>query len=411
MKNQMKFKDTEIGRIPEDWDVRELYKVADIIMGQSPPSDTYNQEKTGLPFFQGRKDFGSKYPLTTIWCSNPTRIAKKDDVLLSVRAPIGDVNIAKEKCCIGRGLSIICMKNENNDFLYYLLRQNSQNIQRIYESEGTVFGCLTKNGLHCLKFAFPPNNEQQAIAKILSELDSKIELNQQLNKTLEAIGQAIFKRWFIDFEFPNEHGKPYKSSGGEMVDSELGEIPKGWKVGIIADDFNLTMGQSPPGSTYNENGEGISFFQGRTDFGFRYPTERIYCTEPSRFAESGDTLVSVRAPVGDINKALKRCCIGRGLASIRHKTRSRSYTYCTMQMLKDDFAEFEAEGTVFGSITKNKFEEIQIIIPHKNIVNLFEKVLFALDQLIENNEIECITLSQIRDSLLPKLMSGKIRVI
>ena len=195
-----------------------------------------------------------------------------------------------------------------------------------------------------------------------------------------------------------------------MVDSELGEIPKGWRVGEIIDEFNLTMGQSPPGNSYNEVSKGISFFQGRTDFGFRYPTKRIFCTEPARFANMGDTLVSVRAPVGDINMANERCCIGRGVASIRHKTGSRSYTYYSMQNLNGKFLNFEAEGTVFGSIGKTDFEEMRIISPARPIINLFERKIYVIDQNIEINSFSIEYLSKIRDSLLPKLMSGKIRV-
>ena len=146
-----------------------------------------------------------------------------------------------------------------------------------------------------------------AIAKILSDLDAKIELNHQMNKTLEKIAHAIFKHWFIDFEFPNEEGKPYKSSGGKMVESELGPIPKNWYIGRLSDIAEITMGMSPPGTTYNEVGDGMPFFQGRRDFGFRYPQERVYCTDPKRMAEKDDILLSVRAPVGIIqNRSLSQ---------------------------------------------------------------------------------------------------------
>src|SRR5919197_4168143 len=105
----------------------------------------------------------------------------------------------------------------------------------------------------------------------------------------------------------------------------------------------------PPGDTYNEIGEGVPFYQGRADFSFRFPIRRVYRTAATRFAKAGDTLISVRAPVGDINMASEHCAIGRGVAAARHKTGSRSYSYQFMQSLKDVFARFEAEGTVFGS--------------------------------------------------------------
>ena len=141
-------------------------------------------------------------------------------------------------------------------------------------------------------------------------------------------------------------------------DSLLGEIPEGWEVATVGEEFNLTMGQSPPGSTYNEDGDGLPFYQGRKDFGFRYPTRRVYCNAPTRLAKKDDTLVSVRAPVGDINMVEEKCCIGRGVAVIRHKTGSRSYTYYAMQFLREDFALYEAEGTVFGAINKTGFQTL-----------------------------------------------------
>lgn len=193
-------------------------------------------------------------------------------------------------------------------------------------------------------------------------------------------------------------------------DSELGEVPMGWNPSNIGSEFYLTMGQSPLGKTYNETGNGLPFFQGRRDFGFRYPSNRVYCTAPQRLADHGDTLVSVRAPVGDINMAMERCCVGRGVAAVRHKSGSRSYTYYAMHTLSNRFARFEAEGTVFGAINKKQFEGLRWLSPAENLVGEFEKIAFALDEQIEKNTNETATLNALRDTLLPKLISGELRV-
>ncbi|MFZ1828067.1 MAG: restriction endonuclease subunit S [Candidatus Competibacteraceae bacterium] len=161
------------------------------------------------------------------------------------------------------------------------------------------------------------------------------------------------------------------------------------------------MGQSPPGDTYNEEGNGLPFYQGRTDFGFRFPTRRIYCTAPTRYAKPGDTLVSVRAPVGDINMANEECCIGRGVAAVRHKSGATSFTYHSMANLYPDFARFEAEGTVFGSINKDSFEKLRFVIPTDEIVAAYERQAGPLDEQIR-------TLATLRDTLLPKLLSGEL---
>jgi very-short-patch-repair endonuclease len=195
-----------------------------------------------------------------------------------------------------------------------------------------------------------------------------------------------------------------------LVDSELGEIPEGWEVGRVDDAFDLTMGQSPPGTTYNEVGDGIPFYQGRADFKFRFPERRVYCTAPTRFAKAGDTLISVRAPVGDINMASEDCAIGRGVAAARHKTGARSYTYYFMHALAEVFGRFEAEGTVFGSISKKDFHNIPCVIVTRNALEAFERLCGPLDDAINGAERESRTLAALRDALLPKLISGELRL-
>jgi len=248
------FKETEIGLIPTDWKFIELKKICNINMGQSPPSEYYNVDGKGLPFFQGRKDFTNKFPTITMWCSEPKKIANMDDILLSVRAPVGDVNIAPKKCCIGRGISSIDAKNGNNEFLYYLFQYSKPRLKNIFESEGTVFGCITKNGLMDFMVQYPSDYEQKTIARILSDLDNKIKLNKKMNQILEEIGQAIFKHWFVDFEYPDKNGDPYKSSGGEMVDSEIGEIPKGWEVCNLGNFITIERGLSYKGKFLSDTG-------------------------------------------------------------------------------------------------------------------------------------------------------------
>ncbi len=275
-------------------------------------------------------------------------------------------------------------------FFYYLLKYLKPNFIGIARNKQTTgLGHVTKRDLENIEVAFPPLSKQRAIADILGSLDDKIELNRRMNGTLEAMARAIFKSWFVNSV----------SSG----------IPQGWKAGAFSDDFELIMGQSPPGNTYNEEGKGLPFFQGCADFGPRYPTNRIFCTAPTRLACPGDTLVSVRAPVGDINMAAVKCSIGRGVAAVRHKTGSRSYTFYRMQTLEEVFGRFEAEGTVFGSIRKNDFQQIRLIIPPTNLIQKFEHTVYPIDQAIENNEKCARTLAAIRDALLPKLISGELR--
>jgi type I restriction enzyme S subunit len=268
--------------------------------------------------------------------------------------------------------------------------------------ENAVFDNIT--------ISLPSLPEQAAIGKILSDIDIKIEINRKMNQTLEAIGQAVFKHWFVDFEFLNEEGKPYKSSGGEIVDTTVGEIPRGWEIGGLGDICEITMGQSPPGETYNEIGGGVPFFQGIRDFGFRFPSKRVYCTAPTRFAQEGDVLLSVRAPVGSLNVADARCAIGRGVAALRLKRKQNSFLYYLLLATRSAWDKYDAKGTVFGSATKQDVHDFKIIIPPKDLRDKFGDLINPLDQKILLNGKETCNLTAIRNSLLPKLMSGKIRV-
>jgi type I restriction enzyme S subunit len=311
------------------------------------------------------------------------------------------------------------------EYARYLFRDISFRREVYQLATGDIRFNISQESLANIEIVIPDLPTQRQIAQILSSLDDKIELNLQMNQTLEAMAQAIFKEWFVDFNFPTSEsgfsglndeqdiaGKRKKSSKSKNSVNQGSDngLPKGWRWGKLGEEFNLIMGQSPPGTSYNEIGEGMVFYQGRTDFGFRFPTNRLYTTEPKRIAKPLDTLVSVRAPVGDINMANEICCVGRGLSSVRHKSNAYSFTYYMMKNLEPVFNGFEGEGTVFGSINKSNFECIEIIVPSDEIVSEFETVVNPIDDKILENTKQIHTLTQLRDTLLPKLMSGQIRL-
>jgi type I restriction enzyme S subunit len=239
-----------------------------------------------------------------------------------------------------------------------------------------------------------------------------------MNETLEQMARALFKSWFVDFDPVHAKAAGRQPTGMDkatadlfpdsFADSELGKIPEGWSAGTIKTSFSLTMGQSPPGETYSQVASGLPFYQGSTDFGFRFPQRRIFCTAPTRLANEGDTLVSVRAPVGDINMASEACCIGRGVAAVRHNSGAKCFTYHAVENLRPHFEKFDAEGTVFGSINKDGFEKIPFVTPTKKIVASFEKLSGPLDEEIRNLEVQSRKLTEMRDLLLPKLLRGEL---
>ena len=225
--------------------------------------------------------------------------------------------------------------------------------------------------------------------------------NKRRNDNLEQQAQALFKAWFVDFE-------PFKD--GKFVDSELRRIPEGWRVGNLSDIANITMGQSPDGKSYNEVGIGMIFYQGRAEFGNRFPSIRLYTTIPKKIAEPFSILLSVRAPVGDINVANCKCCIGRGLAAIQSINNCQSFLLYLLQSLKPLFNQYNGEGTVFGSINKESLSNIKIIIPKIEVIRKFESIVENMDNMILKHFLQSRNVIKLRDTLLPQLMSGELKM-
>lgn len=280
-------------------------------------------------------------------------------------------------------------------------------------SVGSTMASLNADILRNIEVILPPPNIQEKIDGVLSILEEKIELNSQIVMELEAMAKIIYDYWFIQFDFPNTEGKPYRASGGKMVWNERlkREIPDGWDVGHLEDIANITMGQSPAGETYNENGNGVIFYQGCTDFGMRFPTPRVYTTAPTRYANVGDILMSVRAPVGALNVAIEDCSIGRGLAALNSKTGSQLFLWYTLAGFRQLFNILDRNGTTFGSITKDTLYEMQVVVPKDTLITSFEETVRPIEQKIRNIEQESRELTRLRDWLLPMLMNGQATVV
>ena len=288
----------------------------------------------------------------------------------------------------------------DNRFVYYLSHYpdfKNAAIKSMVGSSGRQRAQV--DVLKNLEFYLPDLPEQKRIANILSGLDDKIALNNRINHNLEEQAKALYKSWFVDFE-------PFKD--GKFVDSELGLIPEGWHVGTLSELAKITMGQSPSGSSFNEEGHGIIFYQGRTEFGFRFPSIKLFTTEPTRFSAPKSILMSVRAPVGDINVSKKRCCIGRGLASIKPYMKSYSFVLYTVKSQSEQLDMYNGEGTVFGSINRKELEGLSVIVPPEDIINSFNELVTPLDTKIEEQSDENDNLQIERDTLLPQLMSGSL---
>lgn len=311
---------------------------------------------------------------------------------------------------VNQHVSIIrCKNSKDAEFVAYYLQFLKPHLLQICKVGGTR-NALTKDAIENLKVNFLTDRHSRG--GLLALIDKKIELNNRINTELEAMAKTLYDYWFVQFDFPDANGKPYKSSGGKMVYNPTlkREIPEGWSNKTLSQIANITMGQSPEGSSYNNEAIGTIFFQGSTDFGWLFPTVRQYTTEPNRMAKKGDILLSVRAPVGDMNVANTDCCIGRGLAALNSKTGSDGFLFYVMKYFKQIFDRRNSEGTTFGSITKNDLFSLKLAYPTTDILNKYNDIVKNNNKIIFDKSLENKELIQLRDWLLPMLMNGQVTI-
>lgn len=255
----------------------------------------------------------------------------------------------------------------------------------IGHTNGSTRGNINAQGFGELEIYLPSREQQDKLVSILDDIEAKRKNNTQINRNLSEQAMAIYKELILE------------------ATEECSE-------GTLSDVADIIMGQSPKGDTYNEDGKGAVFYQGRAEFGDRFPTRRLFTTDPKRMAKENSVLISVRAPVGDVNVAYEECCIGRGLCSVASKDDHQSFVLYTMYSLKEQFDVYNGEGTVFGSINKDSMNGMTIQIPNKALMDKFEEIVSPMDAIIKANYEENCHLTAMRDRLLPKLMSGELDV-
>ncbi len=407
------------------WRKVKLGEVVEINMGQSPRSEFYNSRGEGLPFYQGVTDFDEKYPKKSIYCSQPTKIAGAGDIFFSVRAPVGDVNVAVEKSCIGRGVAALRMKNRNNDFLYFLLK----NYERYFKgvSGGTTYESINKDQIENIELLLPENpDDQKRIADILSSFDDKIELNNKISQTLEQMAQAIFKEWFVNFRFPG-HEKI------KMVDSELGKIPKGWEVkswgelegeGFAGDWGDDTESIEVSRKAYILRGTDIPALQAgsKGECPIRYLSDDslkrrklkpedivIEISGGSKGQPTGRSIIITQEILNRFELPIvctSFCRLVRG-NGILAPILMYLHLYRIYQTKK--IWNYQLQSTGISNFQYGQFKEYErLVIPDKIVQ---EKITGTLYSYIEYGHLnENQKLAALRDLLLPKLMRGEIRV-
>ncbi len=376
------------------WKKVKIKEIADIIMGQSPPSSTYNEEGKGLPFYQGVVDFGCRFVTPRVFCTEPKKVIDENYVLLSVRAPVGEVNLTKGKCAIGRGNAGLKEKRGQKLFLYYLLKYNMRKLKN--SSEGTVFSSISKSTIENLEIEIPKSlDEQKAIASVLSSLDDKIDLLHRQNKTLEKMAETLFRQWFVE------------------------EAKEDWEEKKLEEVCVIRNGYAFKSETYQEIGQKIIRTLNFKN-GFVNTEKIVYISDElakffsKYFLNRKDfLLVMVGANIGNyavVTKDILPALQNQNMWCFKALQPDFQFylNYYLKQMIK------EKKNIVSGSarefFQKKVFANFIIPIPENIKLRQFNEIVEDIFSKIENNRTQIRTLEKLWDTLLPKLMSGQIRV-
>ncbi|MFQ7532876.1 MAG: restriction endonuclease subunit S, partial [Faecalibacterium prausnitzii] len=284
----------------------------------------------------------------------------------------------------------------NIRYFCYALNQQLRLLKTMSSGSTTKF--LTVRMLDNLDIPLPSINIQTEIVNILSAYDDLIENNQKQIKLLEEAAQRLYKEWFVDWRFPGHENT-------KIVDG----VPEGWNEKTLSQVANVIMGQSPKSEFYNSEKKGLPFHQGVGSYGVRFVMDDIYSTSYTRIAEPNSILFSVRAPVGRLNITKNKVVIGRGLAAINQTDGCQSYLYYLLKnrFFKDNIV---GNGSIFASVSKDELLNQKFLIPERNLMMQFEKIVSQMDKQIENLDSKNKKLIEARDRLLPKLMSGEVEV-
>ncbi len=308
----------------------------------------------------------------------------------------------------------------NPSFIYWLCLWRDFNHHLVATATGTKILHTAPERIKSFVFKSPPIDEQKQIGKTLDVLDRKIENLRKQNETLEAIAQTLFKHWFVDFEFPDKDGKLYKSSGGEMVRSELGEIPAGWRVGKLGDVIE-TLGGGTPSTTipeYWENGNILWYSptdltKSKTLFslGSEKKITKLGLEKSSaKLFPKYSLLLTSRATIGEITINTQDACTNQGFITIVPNQTFSVYFLYGWLLTQINLIKQLASGSTFPELSKSTFRNFSFLIPDFARLAKYDKTIKPIFQKIENNISQIQILTKTRDVLLPKLMSGKLRI-
>lgn len=384
----------------------KLQEIVDVTMGQSPKSEFYNTERKGYPFLQGNRTFGFKYPTFDTYTTVMTKPAKAGDVIMSVRAPVGDLNITPVDMCLGRGVCSLRMKNGNQSFLYYMMKYYVPHLLK--KESGTVFGSVNRNDINGLEVDIPEDEQnQRRIARYLEMIDEKIELNTAINNNLEQQAKALFKSWFIDFE-------PF----GGVQPPEMKFVPLQELCKVV------TKGTTPTTLGKPFTSSGINFIKAESILDshsidsskFAFIDEETNALLKRSVIKANDIVFTIAGTLGRfamVDNSVLPANTNQAVAIIRPDENKVTPAYLYSFFIGNWHNEYYSkriQQAVQANLSLTTIKSLPIAVLSNTTMNNYDELVSPLFALMKGNEEENRRLSELRDTLLPKLMSGELDV-
>ena len=435
-KEQIKF--SPLGALPHGWSVKPLKSLCTKIGSGATPrggKEVYLDERESHALIRSQNVFDHYFDETGLVYISEEHVqelrsveVQSQDLLLNIT---GDGITFARACivpdqvlpaCVNQHVSII--RTDQNTcipgyLLGYLTLPSIKTYIEFFNSGGSR-RAITKGNIETFEIPLPPLNVQKEIAKTIQNLNGKVENLRKQNEILEAIAQTLFKHWFVDFEFPNADGKPYKSSGGAMEPSELGDIPAGWRVGTLGDEVETLGGSTPSTKEPDYWVDGDIDWYSPTDLtksntlfslgSDKHITKLGLEKSSARLFPAYSILLTSRATIGEITINTKPACTNQGFITILPNEKFSVYFLHGWLLTQINLIKQLASGSTFPELSKSTFRKFLFLIPAPRQLETYDQAINPLFQKTENNTRQIQILTQTRDVLLPKLMSGKLRI-
>ena len=415
-----------IGQIPREWDIQPLANLAEVIAGNSPPSSTYNEDENGLPFFQGNSEFGHFHPEADTWCSEPRKIAETDDILISIRAPVGDLNIADQRCCIGRGLTALRQKNTSGLYLYYHLAERKSWLSRL--ATGSTFKSITKGDLQNLDIPRPPLEEQRKIATVLHTVDQAIQKTEEIIEQLYTVRDSLMREIFnFGIGYKGNLRSP-EDSAHKFKKTPLGRIPESWecvRLGKIIDRSGGFIQTGPFGSQlhkkeYVEEGIPVVMPQNIEESKIlKDEIAKITLEKANDLArhrmEPNDVIIARRGDLeraASISKREEGWLCGTGCLLIR-PPESEIYREWLRMAYQHPRSQHQinsrAVGSTMSNLNQSILESLQIALPPVEEQERITEIISNVDTRIGHENTYSSRLQRLKQGLMQDLLSGEVR--